>query len=75
MLQEIEDSIRDVKNGSQVEKPSPVYNADGTPATNITDIATPNTVVLFNFIIAFILSFTAFPPKPVTVGENILFSS
>lgn len=34
MLQEIEDSIRDVKNGRQVEKPSPVYNADGTPLVN-----------------------------------------
>ena len=31
MLAEIEEKIREVKNGKQIEKPSPVYNADGTP--------------------------------------------
>ena len=31
MLAEIEKKIQEVKNGKQVEKPSPVYNADGTP--------------------------------------------
>ncbi|MDE7326500.1 MAG: M56 family metallopeptidase, partial [Lachnospiraceae bacterium] len=34
MLAEIEDMIREVKNGKQAEKPSPVYNADGTPLVN-----------------------------------------
>lgn len=31
MFAEIEEKIREVKNGKQIEKPSPVYNADGTP--------------------------------------------
>ena len=34
MLAEIESMLRKVQNGRQVEKPSPVYYADGTPVVN-----------------------------------------